>query len=50
MTNILETMTEIAFDYDKYDFKDSTENYVYKGEKGLSEGIVRMISETKNET
>ena len=43
-------MTEqVSFDYDKYDFKDSTKNYVYKGEKGLSEDVVRMISETKNE-
>ena len=43
-------MTEqVSFDYDKYDFKDSTENYVYKGKRGLSEDIVKMISETKDE-
>ena len=43
-------MTEqVSFDYDKYDFKDSTKNYVYKGKRGLSEDIVKMISETKDE-
>ena len=41
-------MTEIAFDYDKYDFKDSTENYVYKGKRGVSEEIIKMISEKKS--
>lgn len=43
-------MTEqVSFDYSKYDFKDSTENYVYKGDKGLSREVVEMISKTKNE-
>ena len=43
-------MTEqVSFDYKKYDFKDSTKNYVYKGKKGLSEDIVKMISDKKDE-
>ena len=43
-------MTEnVSFDYEKYDFKDSTKNYVFKGEKGISEDIIKMISDKKNE-
>lgn len=34
---------------DQYDFKDSTKNYVFKTERGLSEDVVRMISGMKNE-
>ena len=41
-------MTEqVSFDYKKYDFKDSTKNYVYKGKKGLSEDIVKKLSITE---
>ena len=28
--------TDIRMDYSKYDFKDSTEDYVYLSKKGLS--------------
>jgi Fe-S cluster assembly protein SufB len=36
-------------DYSKYDFKDSTDLYVYTGKKGLSRGTVEEISRIKNE-
>ena len=39
----------LSDDYSKYDFKDSTDTYVYKGKKGLSTEIVEEISERKNE-
>jgi Fe-S cluster assembly protein SufB len=36
-------------DYSKYDFKDSTDLYVYTSKKGLSRGTVEEISRIKNE-
>jgi Fe-S cluster assembly protein SufB len=36
-------------DYSKYDFKDSTDLYVYTSKKGLSRGTVEEISKIKNE-
>ena len=36
-------------DYSKYDFKDSTELYVYLSKKGLSRGTVEEISKMKGE-
>ena len=36
-------------DYSKYDFKYSTQDYVYKSEKGLSREIVESISDIKKE-
>ena len=36
-------------DYSKYDFKDSTELYVYLSKKGLSRGTVEEISKLKGE-
>jgi len=36
-------------DYSKYDFKDSTELYVYLSKKGLSRGTVEEISRLKDE-
>lgn len=34
---------------EKYNFKDSEEHYVYKAQKGLSEDVVRKLSEMKDE-
>jgi Fe-S cluster assembly protein SufB len=36
-------------DYSKYDFKDSTDMYVYTSKKGLSRGTIEEISKLKNE-
>jgi Fe-S cluster assembly protein SufB len=36
-------------DYSKYDFKDSTEKYVYTTKKGLSKEVVEEISRMKGE-
>jgi Fe-S cluster assembly protein SufB len=36
-------------DYSKYDFKDSTDMYVYTSKKGLSRGTIEEISKIKNE-
>lgn len=42
--------TEIkGMDYSKYDFRDTTESYATKFPRGLSEEIVRRISEHKEE-
>ena len=43
------TTEELNMDYSKYDFKDSTDLYVYTGKKGLSRGTVEEISRIKNE-
>jgi len=43
------TSEELNMDYSKYDFKDSTDLYVYTGKKGLSRGTVEEISKIKNE-
>ena len=34
---------------DQYDFKDSESNYVFKSQRGLSEAVIRQISELKDE-
>ncbi len=39
----------LSDDSSKYDFKDSTDTYVYRGKKGLSIEIVEEISRRKNE-
>jgi Fe-S cluster assembly protein SufB len=36
-------------DYSTYDFKDSTDMYVYTSKKGLSRGTIEEISKIKNE-
>jgi len=41
--------TDMNMDYSKYDFKDSTEMYVYLSKKGLSKGTVEEISKLKGE-
>src|SRR5574339_333029 len=43
------TVEEINMDYSKYDFKDSTDLYVYLSKKGLSRGTIEEISKIKNE-
>jgi Fe-S cluster assembly protein SufB len=43
------TLEEINMDYSRYDFKDSTDLYVYLSKKGLSRGTVEEISKIKNE-
>jgi Fe-S cluster assembly protein SufB len=43
------TTEEINMDYSKYDFKDSTDLYVYTSKKGLSRGTIEEISKIKNE-
>ena len=43
------TTEELNMDYSKYDFKDSTDLYVYTSKKGLSRGTVEEISRIKNE-
>ena len=40
---------DLNMDYSKYDFKDSTELYVYLSKKGLSRGTVEEISRLKGE-
>src|ERR671928_386556 len=46
---MLMTSEELNMDYSKYDFKDSTELYVYLSKKGLSRGTVEEISKMKGE-
>ncbi len=41
--------SDLNMDYSKYDFKDSTELYVYLSKKGLSRGTVEEISKLKDE-
>ena len=43
------TTEGLNMDYSKYDFKDSTELYVYLSKKGLSRGTVEEISKMKGE-
>jgi len=43
------TTEELNMDYSKYDFKDSTDLYVYTSKKGLSRGTIEEISRIKNE-
>src|SRR3990170_8019286 len=43
------TTEDLNMDYSKYDFKDSTEMYVYLSKKGLSRDTVVSISKMKNE-
>src|SRR6187455_373866 len=43
------TTEELNMDYSKYDFRDSTELYVYLSKKGLSRGTVEEISKMKGE-
>ena len=43
------TTEEINMDYSKYDFKDSTDLYVYTSKKGLSQSTIEEISKIKNE-
>ncbi len=43
------TSEELIMDYSKYDFKDSTDLYVYTSKKGLSRETVEEISKIKNE-
>ena len=43
------TSEELNMDYSKYDFKDSTDMYVYTSKKGLSRGTIEEISKIKNE-
>src|SRR5213594_2987611 len=43
------TKEDMSMDYSKYDFKDSTELYVYLSKKGLSRGTVEEISKLKGE-
>ena len=43
------TKSNLDMDYSKYDFKDSTELYVYLSKKGLSRGTVEEISKLKGE-
>ncbi|MEM3160942.1 MAG: Fe-S cluster assembly protein SufB, partial [Nitrososphaera sp.] len=43
------TTEDLNMDYSKYDFKDSTELYVYLSKKGLSRGTVEEISKMKGE-
>src|SRR6188508_259738 len=43
------TSKELDMDYSKYDFKDSTQLYVYLSKKGLSRGTVEEISKMKGE-
>ena len=44
-----EDVYDLNMDYSKYDFKDSTELYVYLSKKGLSRGTVEEISKLKGE-
>src|SRR5574338_982185 len=43
------TTENMNMDYSKYDFKDSTEMYVYTSKKGLSKEVVEEISRMKGE-
>lgn len=43
------TKSNLDMDYSKYDFKDSTDLYVYLSKKGLSRGTVEEISKLKDE-
>ena len=43
------TSEELHMDYSKYDFKDSTDMYVYTSKKGLSRETIKEISKLKNE-
>ena len=43
------TSENLNMDYSKYDFKDSTEMYVYTSKKGLSREVVEEISRMKDE-
>src|SRR6188768_1485193 len=43
------TTENLNMDYSKYDFKDSTQLYVYLSKKGLSRGTVEEISKMKGE-
>jgi len=43
------TSENLNMDYSKYDFKDSTEMYVYTSKKGLSKEVVEEISRMKGE-
>lgn len=43
------TSENLNMDYSKYDFKDSTEMYVYTSKKGLSKEVVEEISKMKGE-
>ena len=43
------TSEELNMDYSKYDFKDSTDLYVYTSKKGLSRDTIKEISKIKNE-
>src|SRR2546426_1238152 len=43
------TTENLNMDYSKYDFKDSTEMYVYTSKKGLSKEVVEEISRMKGE-
>ena len=44
------TNSNLDMDYSKYDFKDSTDLYVYLSKrKGLSRGTVEEISKLKDE-
>ena len=43
------TSENLDMDYSKYDFKDSTEMYVYTSKKGLSREVVEEISRMKGE-
>src|SRR3989442_8122458 len=43
------TTENLNLDYSKYDFKDSTEMYVYTSKKGLSKEVVEEISRMKGE-
>ena len=45
----LMTSENLNMDYSKYDFKDSTEMYVYTSKKGLSREVVEEISRMKDE-
>src|SRR5918995_1708013 len=45
----MSTSEDLNMDYSKYDFRDSTELYVYLSKKGLSRGTVEEISKMKGE-
>src|ERR671936_1859217 len=47
--SLMTTKSNLDMDYSKYDFKDSTELYVYLSKKGLSRGTVEEISKMKGE-
>ena len=44
------TSEELNMDYSKYDFKDSTDLYVYTSKKGLSRETVEEISKIKKDS